>query len=225
MKKAYELSVLCECEIVIIIFNSNNKLFQYASSNVDSILLKYTEHNEPNETKTNMDILEVNDLILNLYLVSLVSFNNNYLNSTKTLNKKGGDCKGGDDDSDCDYDCQSSPADSSKYIYSNNPVNNFASNNHTQSNSEINLNLQLVSQQSQQNQFNHLNQNSYNDNDGASSTSSSYSSQPSPDILIHKKEENTRLLSMLNNDSVQQQLAAANGKPDTHSLHGLSQQK
>lgn len=59
MKKAYELSVLCECEIVIIIFNSNNKLFQYASSNVDSILLKYTEHNEPNETKTNMDILDV----------------------------------------------------------------------------------------------------------------------------------------------------------------------
>ena len=59
MKKAYELSVLCECEIVIIIFNSNNKLFQYASSNVDSILLKYTEHNEPNETKTNVDILDV----------------------------------------------------------------------------------------------------------------------------------------------------------------------
>ena len=59
MKKAYELSVLCECEIVIIIFNSSNKLYQYASSNVDSILLKYTEHNEPNETKTNMDILDV----------------------------------------------------------------------------------------------------------------------------------------------------------------------
>lgn len=59
MKKAYELSVLCDCEIVIIIFNNNNKLFQYASSNVDNILLKYTEHNEPNETKTNMDILDV----------------------------------------------------------------------------------------------------------------------------------------------------------------------
>lgn len=59
MKKAYELSVLCDCEIVIIIFNNNNKLFQYASSNVDNILLKYTEHNEPNETKTNNDILDV----------------------------------------------------------------------------------------------------------------------------------------------------------------------
>ncbi len=59
MKKAYELSVLCECEIVIIIFNSNNKLFQYASSNMDSILLKYTEYNEPHESKTNADILDV----------------------------------------------------------------------------------------------------------------------------------------------------------------------
>ena len=59
MKKAYELSVLCDCEIVIIIFNSNNKLYQYASSNVDNILLKYTEHNETSETKTNSDIVEV----------------------------------------------------------------------------------------------------------------------------------------------------------------------
>ena len=64
MKKAYELSVLCDCEIVIIIFNSSNKLYQYASSNVDSILLKYTEHNEPNETKTNMDILDVRHLYM-----------------------------------------------------------------------------------------------------------------------------------------------------------------
>jgi hypothetical protein len=64
MKKAYELSVLCDCEIVIIIFNNNNKLFQYASSNVDSILLKYTEHSEPCETKTNEDIINVRNLIL-----------------------------------------------------------------------------------------------------------------------------------------------------------------
>ena len=42
MKKAYELSVLCDCEILIIIFNSHNKLFQYASSDMDKVLLKYT---------------------------------------------------------------------------------------------------------------------------------------------------------------------------------------
>ena len=42
MKKAYELSVLCDCEIAVVIFNSHNKLFQYASSDMDKILLKYT---------------------------------------------------------------------------------------------------------------------------------------------------------------------------------------
>ncbi|CAG8508266.1 4532_t:CDS:2 [Dentiscutata heterogama] len=49
MKKAYELSVLCDCEIALIIFNSNNKLVQYASTDIDKILLKYTEYNEPHE--------------------------------------------------------------------------------------------------------------------------------------------------------------------------------
>uniref|UniRef100_A0A8C4WVK3 Myocyte enhancer factor 2A n=1 Tax=Eptatretus burgeri TaxID=7764 RepID=A0A8C4WVK3_EPTBU len=59
MKKAYELSVLCDCEIALIIFNSTNKLFQYASSDMDRVLLKYTEYNEPHESRTNSDILEV----------------------------------------------------------------------------------------------------------------------------------------------------------------------
>ena len=42
MKKAYELSVLCDCEISVIIFNSHGKLFQYASTDMDKVLLKYT---------------------------------------------------------------------------------------------------------------------------------------------------------------------------------------
>ena len=46
MKKAYELSILCDCEIALIIFNSGNKLFQYASTDMDKILLKYTEYND-----------------------------------------------------------------------------------------------------------------------------------------------------------------------------------
>ncbi|KAJ4923374.1 hypothetical protein JOQ06_029588 [Pogonophryne albipinna] len=56
MKKAYELSVLCDCEIALIIFNSTNKLFQYASTDMDKVLLKYTEYNEPHESRTNADI-------------------------------------------------------------------------------------------------------------------------------------------------------------------------
>ncbi|GFY43464.1 myocyte-specific enhancer factor 2C [Trichonephila inaurata madagascariensis] len=59
MKKAYELSVLCDCEIALIIFNSTNKLFQYASTDMDKVLLKYTEYNEPHESRTNCDIVEV----------------------------------------------------------------------------------------------------------------------------------------------------------------------
>ncbi|CAG8580933.1 6581_t:CDS:2, partial [Diversispora eburnea] len=55
MKKAYELSVLCDCEIALIIFNSNNKLVQYASTDIDKILLKYTEYSEPHESKGNHD--------------------------------------------------------------------------------------------------------------------------------------------------------------------------
>ena len=59
MKKAYELSVLCDCEIALIIFSSSNKLFQYASTDMDKVLLKYTEYNEPHESRTNNDIVEV----------------------------------------------------------------------------------------------------------------------------------------------------------------------
>lgn len=65
MKKAYELSILCDCEIALIIFNSSNKLFQYASTDMDKILLKYTEYNEPHESRTNNDILEVRTVSAN----------------------------------------------------------------------------------------------------------------------------------------------------------------
>lgn len=58
MKKAYELSVLCDCEIALIIFSSTNKLYQYASTDMDKVLLKYTEYNEPHESLTNKNIIE-----------------------------------------------------------------------------------------------------------------------------------------------------------------------
>ncbi|KAF8563062.1 hypothetical protein P879_09501 [Paragonimus westermani] len=59
MKKAYELSILCDCEIALIVFTSSQKLFQYASSDMDKILLRYTEFSEPHESKTNRDIVEL----------------------------------------------------------------------------------------------------------------------------------------------------------------------
>lgn len=61
MKKAYELSVLCDCEIALIIFNNNGKLVQYASTDIDKILMKYTEYNEPHESKSNQDFINSAD--------------------------------------------------------------------------------------------------------------------------------------------------------------------
>lgn len=58
MKKAYELSVLCDCDIALIIFNSAGKLFQYASNNMDSVLLKYTDYQDTHESRTNQDIVD-----------------------------------------------------------------------------------------------------------------------------------------------------------------------
>lgn len=73
MKKAYELSVLCDCEIALIIFSSSNKLYQYASTDMDKVLLKYTEYNEPHESLTNKNIIEVHlnqqQLWLNTWLM------------------------------------------------------------------------------------------------------------------------------------------------------------
>lgn len=71
MKKAYELSVLCDCEIALIIFSSSNKLYQYASTDMDKVLLKYTEYNEPHESLTNKNIIEVSWINF-LYSVQLM---------------------------------------------------------------------------------------------------------------------------------------------------------
>lgn len=65
MKKAYEFSVLCDCEVAIIIFNKSNKLYQYASTNMDDTLLKYTEYgDEPHESITNTDIITVKSKLI-----------------------------------------------------------------------------------------------------------------------------------------------------------------
>ncbi|TPX38019.1 hypothetical protein SmJEL517_g00394 [Synchytrium microbalum] len=58
MKKAYELSVLCDCEVSLIIFQ-DSKIVQYNSSDVDRILLRYTQYNEPHESRTNEDFAKL----------------------------------------------------------------------------------------------------------------------------------------------------------------------
>ena len=55
-RKAYQLSVLCDCQISVIIMPKNNKLFQYSSSDMNCILQKYVSHPHPDEALTNEDI-------------------------------------------------------------------------------------------------------------------------------------------------------------------------
>lgn len=59
MKKAYELSVLCNCDIGLIMFTPNQKLFLYSSTGMDELLLKYTQFTEcaePTEVLSNPDM-------------------------------------------------------------------------------------------------------------------------------------------------------------------------
>lgn len=55
-KKAMELSILCDCEIALIVFSSNNKLFQYSTGDIDKILARFTEFSEPRKTVDNQDV-------------------------------------------------------------------------------------------------------------------------------------------------------------------------
>lgn len=57
-KKAMELSILCGCEIALIVFNSS-KLFHYSSSDLDSTLVKYADFNDDaNQAITNKEVCE-----------------------------------------------------------------------------------------------------------------------------------------------------------------------
>ncbi|PHZ15688.1 SRF-like protein [Rhizopus microsporus ATCC 52813] len=58
MKKAYELSVLCNCEVALVIIPSNNKIIQYSSSDMDSLLTRFKKSDCPREIKTNEDFME-----------------------------------------------------------------------------------------------------------------------------------------------------------------------
>ncbi|CEP09638.1 hypothetical protein [Parasitella parasitica] len=61
MKKAYELSVLCNCEVALVIIPSNNKMIQYSSSDMTTLMKQFNENDSPKEIKTNQDFIENGD--------------------------------------------------------------------------------------------------------------------------------------------------------------------
>eukprot|EP00002_Diphylleia_rotans_P002702 TRINITY_DN11714_c0_g1_i2.p1 TRINITY_DN11714_c0_g1~~TRINITY_DN11714_c0_g1_i2.p1 ORF type:complete len:556 (+),score=100.61 TRINITY_DN11714_c0_g1_i2:107-1774(+) len=54
-KKAMELSLLCDCDVTVIIFPKSDRLHQYSSTDIDLILKRVAETSKPMETRTNHD--------------------------------------------------------------------------------------------------------------------------------------------------------------------------
>ena len=53
MKKAMELSVLCDCDIAILVFTADNNLYTYSSSPMQSIMERYDNYDGPYDAITN----------------------------------------------------------------------------------------------------------------------------------------------------------------------------
>ena len=60
MKKAYELSVLCNCQVALILFKEDGSLVEYSSSDMDTMLLRYTESPSMHEKRSNEDVFSYN---------------------------------------------------------------------------------------------------------------------------------------------------------------------
>jgi len=60
MKKAYELSVLCDCEIAVVIFDSHQRNYIYGSHELGTTLSRYVDFkDDPVESHNNETIAKV----------------------------------------------------------------------------------------------------------------------------------------------------------------------
>ncbi|XP_042441211.1 agamous-like MADS-box protein AGL11 [Zingiber officinale] len=57
LKKAYELSVLCDAEVALIVFSSRGRLYEYANSNINSTIERYKK---ASDSSTSGGIVDVN---------------------------------------------------------------------------------------------------------------------------------------------------------------------
>ncbi|KAJ8552734.1 hypothetical protein K7X08_020127 [Anisodus acutangulus] len=56
LKKAYELSVLCDAEVALIIFSQKGKLFEFASSNMQNTIERYRERGKKMMVDNNTEL-------------------------------------------------------------------------------------------------------------------------------------------------------------------------
>ncbi|KAL9417571.1 hypothetical protein AB3S75_040535 [Citrus x aurantiifolia] len=53
LKKAKELSILCDAEVGLIIFSSTSKLYEYSSSSMTSVIERYNKLKQENQQLLN----------------------------------------------------------------------------------------------------------------------------------------------------------------------------
>ncbi|XP_048322092.2 MADS-box protein SOC1 isoform X2 [Ziziphus jujuba] len=59
LKKAFELSVLCDAEVALIIFSPRGKLYEFASSSMQATIERYRRHTKDNQIN-NKSVIEQN---------------------------------------------------------------------------------------------------------------------------------------------------------------------
>ncbi|XP_068342581.1 MADS-box protein SOC1-like isoform X2 [Pyrus communis] len=60
LKKAFELSVLCDAEVSLIIFSPRGKLYEFASSSMQGTIERYLKHAKDNQTNNKSSSSEQN---------------------------------------------------------------------------------------------------------------------------------------------------------------------
>ncbi|XP_058759778.1 MADS-box protein SOC1-like [Vicia villosa] len=58
MKKAFELSILCDAEVALIVFSTRGRLYEFASSSILETIERYRGHNRINNAPTTSDSVE-----------------------------------------------------------------------------------------------------------------------------------------------------------------------
>ncbi len=54
-----ELSILCDCNIALVVFGPKGKMFTYGSQDMSKMLLEYTQSDEPRDHLTNTDVSQI----------------------------------------------------------------------------------------------------------------------------------------------------------------------